>query len=129
MKRNRAKARGISRTSRTALTVRCPRISEREVRPRCRAVRCSPKSAEYGAERRPSSNGTGLKALATAGEGDDFSIIAAIGGVRGVVESMLPGVVFVVLFVVTQNLDLSPSGSPRPWPWLKWFFGCCNASP
>ena len=59
------------------------------------------------AERRPSSNGTGLKALATAGEGDDFSIIAAIGGVRGVVESMLPGVVFVVLFVVTQNLDLT----------------------
>ena len=59
------------------------------------------------AERSPSSNGTGLKALATAGEGDDFSIIAAIGGVRGVVESMLPGVVFVVLFVVTQNLDLT----------------------
>lgn len=59
------------------------------------------------AEHRPSSNGTGLKALATAGEGDDFSVIAAIGGVRGVVESMLPGVVFVVLFVVTQNLDLT----------------------
>ena len=59
------------------------------------------------AERRPSSSGTGLKALATAGEGDDFSVIAAIGGVRGVVESMLPGVVFVVLFVVTQNLDLT----------------------
>lgn len=59
------------------------------------------------AESRPSSSGTGLKVLATAGEGDDFSVIAAIGGVRGVVESMLPGVVFVVLFVVTQNLDLT----------------------
>lgn len=54
-----------------------------------------------------SANGTGLKALASAGEGDDFSVIAAIGGVRGVVESMLPGVVFVVLFVATQNLDLT----------------------
>lgn len=54
-----------------------------------------------------SANGTGLKALASAGESDDFSVIAAIGGVRGVVESMLPGVVFVVLFVATQNLDLT----------------------
>ena len=54
-----------------------------------------------------SANGTGLKALASAGEGDDFSVIAAIGGVRGVVESMLPGIVFVVLFVATQNLDLT----------------------
>lgn len=59
------------------------------------------------AERRPSHNGTGLKALATAGEGDDFSVVTAIGGVRGVVESMLPGVVFVVLFVITQDLDLT----------------------
>lgn len=48
VKRNRAKARSISKTSRTALTVRCPRISRRKSRPRCRAVRCSPKSAEYG---------------------------------------------------------------------------------
>ncbi|NMM95897.1 zinc ABC transporter permease [Bifidobacterium sp. DSM 109960] len=59
------------------------------------------------AERKPSGNGTGFKALAAAGEGDDFSVIEAIGGVRGVVESMLPGVVFVVLFVITQNLDLT----------------------
>lgn len=46
----------------------------------------------------------GLSALAA---GDDFSVIAAIGGPRGVVESMLPGVVFVVLFVVTSNLTLT----------------------
>lgn len=50
---------------------------------------------------------TGLGALADAGEGDDFSIIDAIGGPRGVVESMLPGVVFVVLFVATSNLNLT----------------------
>lgn len=43
---------------------------------------------------------TGLSALADAGnEGEDFSVIDAIGGPRGVIESMLPGVVFVVLFV------------------------------
>lgn len=50
---------------------------------------------------------TGLGALASAGAADDFSVIEAIGGPRGVVESMLPGVVFVVLFVVTANLNLT----------------------
>ena len=51
---------------------------------------------------------TGLSALAAAGgSDDDFSVIDAIGGPRGVVESMLPGVVFVVLFVVTSNLNLT----------------------
>ncbi len=47
---------------------------------------------------------TGLGALADAGDADDFSVIDAIGGPRGVVESMLPGVVFVVMFVITSDL-------------------------
>ncbi|NMN02203.1 DUF3159 domain-containing protein [Bifidobacterium panos] len=50
---------------------------------------------------------TGLGALASAGSDDDFSVIDAIGGPRGVIESMLPGVVFVVLFVATSNLNLT----------------------
>ncbi|WP_152209896.1 DUF3159 domain-containing protein [Bifidobacterium cebidarum] len=52
---------------------------------------------------------TGLSALADAGNNDaeDFSVIDAIGGPRGVIESMLPGVVFVVLFVATSNLNLT----------------------
>ena len=51
---------------------------------------------------------TGLSALADSGnEGEDFSVIDAIGGPRGVIESMLPGVVFVVLFVATSNLNLT----------------------
>ncbi|KFI68605.1 putative transmembrane protein [Bifidobacterium magnum] len=49
---------------------------------------------------------TGLGALASA-DSDDFSIIDAIGGPRGVVESMLPGVVFVVMFIITSNLQLT----------------------
>lgn len=49
---------------------------------------------------------TGLGALAEAGS-DDFSVIDAIGGPRGVIESMLPGVVFVVLFIATNNLNLT----------------------
>lgn len=50
---------------------------------------------------------TGLALLASAGEDEDFSVIDAIGGPRGVVESMLPGVVFVALFVITSNLELT----------------------
>ncbi len=50
---------------------------------------------------------TGLGALAEIGDSDDFSVIDAIGGPRGVIESMLPGVVFVVLFVITSNLHLT----------------------
>ena len=50
---------------------------------------------------------TGLGALAETGDSDDFSVIDAIGGPRGVIESMLPGVVFVVLFVITSNLHLT----------------------
>ena len=46
---------------------------------------------------------TGVAALTQAGDGD-FSVIDAIGGPRGVVESMLPGFVFVVMFVVTSDL-------------------------
>ena len=42
---------------------------------------------------------TGLSALADAGnEGEDFSVIDAIGGPRGVIDHAA-GVVFVVLFV------------------------------
>lgn len=46
---------------------------------------------------------TGVAALTQAGDGD-FSVIDAIGGPRGVVESMLPGFVFVVMFVITSDL-------------------------
>ncbi|HUX71393.1 MAG TPA: DUF3159 domain-containing protein [Cellulomonadaceae bacterium] len=45
----------------------------------------------------------GLRAIAA----DDFSVSAAVGGVRGMVESVLPGLVFVVAFVATADLALS----------------------
>lgn len=50
---------------------------------------------------------TGMAALARAGEDGDFSVIEAIGGPRGVIESMLPGVVFVAMFIITGNLNLT----------------------
>lgn len=35
---------------------------------------------------------------------DDFDFMAAVGGVRGLVESVAPGLVFVVVFLVTREL-------------------------
>lgn len=46
--------------------------------------------------------GSGVRALAA----DDFSIVDSVGGVRGVVEAMAPGLVFVVLYVATRDLML-----------------------
>jgi hypothetical protein len=42
----------------------------------------------------------GVRALAS----DDFSVLDSVGGVRGLVESMLPGTVFVVVYVLTSSL-------------------------
>jgi len=39
--------------------------------------------------------------------GDDFSFVDAIGGVRGLVESTAPGLVFVVVYVATRALTAS----------------------
>lgn len=36
--------------------------------------------------------------------GEDFSLAETIGGVRGLVESMAPGLVFVVVFIATREL-------------------------
>ena len=44
---------------------------------------------------------TGLKAVTA----QDFSFSQAVGGIRGLVESMAPGVLFVVAFVVFMNHD------------------------
>jgi hypothetical protein len=41
--------------------------------------------------------------------GDDFSFADAVGGMRGVVEAILPGLIFVVTFVVAQTLGWSDS--------------------
>ncbi|MCI1217574.1 MAG: DUF3159 domain-containing protein [Bifidobacterium crudilactis] len=47
-----------------------------------------------------------LHGLATLAQ-ENFSVMEAIGGVRGVVESLLPGLVFVIGFVTTRNLGLT----------------------
>lgn len=49
---------------------------------------------------------SGLASLASIGsDGSNFSVIDSIGGIRGIIESMLPGLLFVICFVVTNNLQ------------------------
>lgn len=45
----------------------------------------------------------GLKAAT----GEEFSIAEAIGGIRGLIESIAPAFTFIVLFQVTENLNLA----------------------
>lgn len=52
---------------------------------------------------RPPARGTGLAQAA----GDEFSLKEAIGGPRGVVEAVLPGLLFVSWFTVTRDLRSS----------------------
>lgn len=44
--------------------------------------------------------GAGMRQLV----GADFSLADSIGGVRGLVESVLPGLVFVVVYIITREL-------------------------
>lgn len=49
----------------------------------------------------------GVGALAS----DDFSALSAVGGFRGLAESVLPGLVFVVIYLITYELTPSLIGS------------------
>ena len=48
----------------------------------------------------PDGSRRGMQALL----GDDFSFAEAVGGVRGVVESVAPGLVFVIVYLVASSL-------------------------
>ncbi|WP_147917326.1 DUF3159 domain-containing protein [Ruania zhangjianzhongii] len=51
-------------------------------------------------EEQTAGTGRGLRQL----DADEFDALASVGGVRGLIETVLPGVVFVVLFVITRDL-------------------------
>ncbi|MEE1324187.1 MAG: DUF3159 domain-containing protein [Bifidobacteriaceae bacterium] len=52
-----------------------------------------------GAQRRSS----GKKSLADIAQSEDFSIMDAIGGVRGIIEAVAPSLVFLVLFITVPH--------------------------
>ncbi|GAA1349122.1 DUF3159 domain-containing protein [Falsarthrobacter nasiphocae] len=47
------------------------------------------------------------RAMAARGENGRLSPLESIGGVRGIAESVLPGLVFTLVFTVTKNLTVS----------------------
>jgi hypothetical protein len=51
--------------------------------------------------------GSGIGRLAESGQIDGRSVLSAIGGIRGVIEAMLPGFVFLVAYTVSRDLILS----------------------
>ena len=58
--------------------------------------------ATQDAEEAPTAR-RGLRQL----DSDHFDALESVGGVRGLIETVLPGVVFVVLFVITRDLTTS----------------------
>lgn len=50
---------------------------------------------------------SGIGRLAESGQVDGRSVLSAIGGVRGVIEAMLPGFVFLIAYTFTRDLVLS----------------------
>lgn len=74
-----------------------------------------PKAAGPDGERTPTFSESFTQALWRSGIGQvkpgevptAGSLLKAIGGVRGLIESILPGLVFLVLYTVTANLVLS----------------------
>ncbi|MFT8638796.1 MAG: DUF3159 domain-containing protein [Bifidobacterium sp.] len=53
--------------------------------------------------RKPKNAAKGIASLAA----DDFSIMDSMGGIRGIVESILPGLIFIVAFVSTGQLGMT----------------------
>lgn len=52
----------------------------------------------------PTSQGSsGIASLAS----ENFSVIQSVGGVRGIIESLLPELAFLILFIVTHDLQLT----------------------
>jgi len=49
----------------------------------------------------------GLRAVASGEAPTGAALLAALGGVRGIVESLLPGLVFLIVFAVTKSAWLS----------------------
>lgn len=56
----------------------------------------------------PEPPATGLKASFSS---EEYSVVDAIGGVRGLVESVVPTLLFVILFLLTRNVVIASAAS------------------
>lgn len=67
-------------------------------------------AAEPGAGPAPALRGSKISGVAA----EQFSLAASIGGVRGVIESILPYTVFSLIYVVTEDLQISIIAAMAP---------------
>ena len=74
---------------------------EEEVRPEGPSIAAEPGDAPVESAAGPAIAGAG--ALGQLGS-ESFDVLAAVGGWRGLVESVAPGLVFVIVFVATRDL-------------------------
>ena len=62
--------------------------------------------SSFTAEKESAPAAQGKSGLATLAS-DNFSVIQSVGGVRGIIESLLPELAFLILFIVTHDLQLT----------------------
>ncbi|HLS15321.1 MAG TPA: DUF3159 domain-containing protein [Beutenbergiaceae bacterium] len=62
-----------------------------------------PAAPSGGGAEQPPRGGRGVQQLGA----EEFDVVASMGGVRGLIESIAPGLVFVVVFVVSRDLTWS----------------------
>lgn len=83
-------------------------MRKRACRRRWPAGRCSLKSADEESSLMKDSQPKQAKKSALASVGDaNFSVADSVGGVRGIIESVLPTLVFMLAFIITSNLWLT----------------------
>lgn len=68
---------------------------------------------EQGTSAAPAADGRGVRAVT----GDTFSFGQAVGGVRGVVEAVLPGLLFVVIYVIASMGSSTGEGERGALTW------------
>lgn len=64
-------------------------------------------AAVVGAALADAARKSGLDSLANADRPNGHVLLEAMGGIRGIVEAVVPGLLFLVVYTVTQNLPLS----------------------
>jgi hypothetical protein len=64
-------------------------------------------AAVVGAALADAARKSGLNSLAQADRPNGQVLLEAMGGIRGIIEAVVPGLLFLVVYTITQNLPLS----------------------
>ena len=88
--------------------IRAPSATTSEPTPRRRA---RPTRSEFGRQFAAAAEKSGLGALARDEKLSGHDLLIAVGGVRGILEALLPGLVFLVVY---SSLTASAARTRRP---------------